>query len=230
MFIKSTSASWSACSASTLTTAGIWPPAKTCCDCVIRIFLSTTISHRSRPNPAIRSRERFRQRPRASTTGIDAVAGDAVGRELIRLGVTADRLTPDERMQIIASLENGGIFPAEGARSRMWPTLHCTRRPVCVPLFSQIKRTTAIPLRNNKIKTQTAKPERNSSDFAVLLLLRFSLIAGGCSHVSKLHAPVVLADSGCCGQFDRHCDDACRRMSDSSRGACCSRACRCEPA
>ena len=54
--------------ASTLTTAGIWPPAKTCCGCVIRIFLSTTISHRSRPNPVIRSRERFRQRPRASTT------------------------------------------------------------------------------------------------------------------------------------------------------------------
>ena len=54
--------------ASTLTTAGIWPPAKMCCDCVIRIFLSTTISHRSRPNPVIHSRERFRQRPRASTT------------------------------------------------------------------------------------------------------------------------------------------------------------------
>ena len=48
--------------------ARIWPPAKTCCGCVIRIFLSTTISHRSRPNPVIRSRERFRQRPRASTT------------------------------------------------------------------------------------------------------------------------------------------------------------------
>ena len=51
-----------------LTTAGIWPPAKTCCGCVIRIFLSTTILHRSRPNPVIHSRERFRQRPRASTT------------------------------------------------------------------------------------------------------------------------------------------------------------------
>ena len=31
-------------------------------------ILSTTISHRSRPNPVIHSRERFRQRPRASTT------------------------------------------------------------------------------------------------------------------------------------------------------------------
>ena len=36
---------------------------------------------------------------------IDAVAGDAVGRELIRLGVTADRLTPDERMQIMLRLK-----------------------------------------------------------------------------------------------------------------------------
>ena len=99
---------------------------------------------------------------------IDAVAGDAVGRELIRLGVTADRLTPDERMQIIASLENGGIFLLKGAVKDVADALHCSQASV-YRYLSQIKRTTAIPLRNNKIKTQTAKPERNSSDFAVLL-------------------------------------------------------------
>ena len=70
----------------------IRPPAKTCCGCVIRIFLSTTISHRSRPNPVIRSRERSPATTESFHNSIDAVAGDAVGRELIRLGVTADRL------------------------------------------------------------------------------------------------------------------------------------------
>ena len=55
------------------------------------------------------------------------MAGDAVGRELIRLGVTADRLTPDERMQIIASLENGGIFLLKGAVKDVADALHCSQ-------------------------------------------------------------------------------------------------------
>ena len=116
---------------------------------------------------------------------IDAVAGDAVGRELIRLGVTADRLTPDERMQIIASLENGGIFPAEGRGQG------CGRRAAllagqCVTaIFPRLKGRQQFRFGITRT-AQTAKPERNSSDFAVLLLLHFSLIAGGCSHVSKI--------------------------------------------
>ena len=79
---------------------------------------------------------------------IDAVAGDAVGRELIRLGVTADRLTPDERMQIIASLESGGIFLLKGAVKDVADALHCSQASV-YRYLPRLKRTTAIPLRNN---------------------------------------------------------------------------------
>ena len=68
-----------------------------------------------------------------------AVAGDAVGRELIRLGVTADRLTPDERMQIIASLENGGIFLLKGAVKDVADALHCSQASV-YRYLSQIKK------------------------------------------------------------------------------------------
>ena len=66
-------------------------------------------------------------------------AGDAVGRELIRLGVTADRLTPDERMQIIASLENGGIFLLKGAVKDVADALHCSQASV-YRYLSQIKK------------------------------------------------------------------------------------------
>ena len=85
----------------------------------------------------IRSRERFRQRPRASTTR--STRWQAVGRELIRLGVAADRLTPDERMQIIASLENGGIFLLKGAVKDVADALHCSQASV-YRYLSQIKK------------------------------------------------------------------------------------------
>ena len=67
------------------------------------------------------------------------LACDAVGRELIRLGVTADRLTPDERMQIIASLENGGIFLLKGAVKDVADALHCSQASV-YRYLSQIKK------------------------------------------------------------------------------------------
>ena len=70
---------------------------------------------------------------------IDAVAGDAVGRELARLGVTADRLTPDERIQVIASLETGGIFLLKGAVKDVADALHCSQASV-YRYLSQIKK------------------------------------------------------------------------------------------
>lgn len=70
---------------------------------------------------------------------IDAVAGDAVGRELTRLGVTADRLTPDERIQIIAALEAGGIFLLKGAVKDVADALHCSQASV-YRYLSQIKK------------------------------------------------------------------------------------------
>ena len=73
-------------------------------------------------------RERFRQRP-SFHNSIGAVAGDAVGRELIRLGVTAGRLTPDERMLVITSLENGGIFLLREVKD-VADALHCSQAGV----------------------------------------------------------------------------------------------------
>ena len=70
---------------------------------------------------------------------IDAVAGDAVSRELARLGVTADRLTPDERIQIISSLEAGGIFLLKGAVKDVADALHCSQASV-YRYRSQIKK------------------------------------------------------------------------------------------
>nr|WP_297275039.1 PAS domain-containing protein [uncultured Agathobaculum sp.] len=70
---------------------------------------------------------------------IDAVAGDAVGRELALLGVTADRLTPDERIQIISSLEAGGIFLLKGAVKDVADALHCSQASV-YRYLSQIKK------------------------------------------------------------------------------------------
>lgn len=70
---------------------------------------------------------------------IDAVAGDAVSRELARLGVTADRLTPDERIQIISSLEAGGIFLLKGAVKDVADALRCSQASV-YRYLSQIKK------------------------------------------------------------------------------------------
>jgi predicted transcriptional regulator YheO len=70
---------------------------------------------------------------------IDAVTGDAVGRELAVLGVTADRLTPEERMKIIASLEASGTFLLKGAVKDVAEALHCSQASV-YRYLSQIKK------------------------------------------------------------------------------------------
>ena len=90
-----------------------------CCDCVIRIFLSTTVSHRGRPNPVIHSRERISATTESFHNSIDAVAGDDVaGRPRTHPPRRNRRPSPpDRRMQIIASLRTGGIFLLK-ARSR----------------------------------------------------------------------------------------------------------------
>ena len=69
---------------------------------------------------------------------IDAVAAEALGRELARLGVTADRLTPEERVQIIAVLEQGGIFLLKGAVKDVAAALRCSPASV-YRYLSQLK-------------------------------------------------------------------------------------------
>lgn len=70
---------------------------------------------------------------------IDAVAGDAIGRELTRLGVTADRLTVEERIQVISALDADGIFLLKGAVKDVADALHCSQASV-YRYLSQIKR------------------------------------------------------------------------------------------
>lgn len=71
-----------------------------------------------------------------NTTG--AVAGDAIHRELEQLGVPADRLTSEERLHIIASLEKGGIFLLKGAVKDVAAELRCSQASV-YRYLSQIK-------------------------------------------------------------------------------------------
>lgn len=70
---------------------------------------------------------------------IDAVAGDAVARALAAFGVSADRLTPDERIQIITQLETDGIFLLKGAVKDVADALHCSQASV-YRYLSQLKR------------------------------------------------------------------------------------------
>ncbi|MCI8855856.1 MAG: hypothetical protein HFH26_04815 [Clostridiaceae bacterium] len=70
---------------------------------------------------------------------IDAVASDAVNRELARLGVDADRLTPEERIEIITALEAGGIFLLKGAVKDVADALHCSQASV-YRYLSQVKK------------------------------------------------------------------------------------------
>ncbi|MFR0942021.1 MAG: helix-turn-helix domain-containing protein [Butyricicoccus sp.] len=179
-----------------MTTAGIWPPAKTCCGCVIRIFLSTTTIAPQQAEPG----DPFPRAVPATTesfhNSIDAVAGDAVGRELIRLGVTADRLTPDERMQIIASLESGGIFLLKGAVKDVADALHCSQASVYryLPRLKG-RHQFRFGITFSMSMTKTAESERNAR-ILPFHFLSAKLLTGGIHYVSRVHPPVVLADPG----------------------------------
>lgn len=70
---------------------------------------------------------------------IDAVAAEAVARALESAGVTADRLTPEERVQIIAQLDSGGIFLLKGAVKDVADALQCSQASV-YRYLSQIKK------------------------------------------------------------------------------------------
>lgn len=82
--------------------------------------------------------------PESFHNSIDAVASDAVNRELGLLGVTADRLTAEERMQIIGALEAGGIFLLKGAVKDVADALQCSQASV-YRYLSQVKKDEAKP-------------------------------------------------------------------------------------
>ena len=56
----------------------------------------------------------------------DAVALDAINRELERMGVTPGHLTHSERLQVITSLESAGIFLLKGAIKSTAAALGCS--------------------------------------------------------------------------------------------------------
>lgn len=73
--------------------------------------------------PARRTPEMFSDSP-------EAVVRDAVGRELGRRGVAAERLTADERAEIILALDEGGIFLIKGAVKDVAAELGCSQASV----------------------------------------------------------------------------------------------------
>lgn len=60
----------------------------------------------------------------------EALVRDAVDRELGRRGVTAGRLTADERVEIIAALDESGIFLIKGAVKDVAAELGCSQASV----------------------------------------------------------------------------------------------------
>ena len=68
----------------------------------------------------------------------DSVIRDAIQLELNRIGVSADRLTANERMQIIAALEEQGIFLLKGVVKDVALGLKCSQASV-YRYMSQLK-------------------------------------------------------------------------------------------
>ena len=62
-----------------------------------------------------------RSSPEKFRNSADAVALDAINRELERMGVT-----PEKRLQVIAALEAGGLFLLKGAVKSAAASLHCS--------------------------------------------------------------------------------------------------------
>lgn len=61
---------------------------------------------------------------------IHGVATDAVLRELDQRGITADRLSADERVQIIGALDSEGIFLLKGAVKDVAEAMGCSQASV----------------------------------------------------------------------------------------------------
>ena len=76
--------------------------------------------------------------PEKFRNSTEAVAIDAINRELEQLGVTAERLTSEERLKIIGALEADGIFLLKGAVKDVAAGLHCSQASV-YRYLSQIK-------------------------------------------------------------------------------------------
>lgn len=72
----------------------------------------------------------FREDPEKFRNSMEAVVADAINRKLEQMGCTAQRLTPEERLQIIAALEEGGIFLLKGAVKDTAAALYCSQASI----------------------------------------------------------------------------------------------------
>jgi predicted transcriptional regulator YheO len=70
------------------------------------------------------------QVPESFRNSTEAVAADAIAWQLKLLGVTAHRLTTEERVKIIAALDKSGIFLLKGAVRDVAQQLHCSQASV----------------------------------------------------------------------------------------------------
>ena len=100
-------------------------------DMFVTDILPLNVTGNDVPPPGRPTPEKFRN-------STDAVAVDAINRELEHLGVTAERLTSEERLKIITALEANGIFLLKGAVKDVAAGLHCSQASV-YRYLSQIK-------------------------------------------------------------------------------------------
>ena len=100
-------------------------------DMFVTDILPLNVTGNDAPPPGRPTPEKFRN-------STDAVAVDAISRELEHMGVTAERLTSEERLKIITALEADGIFLLKGAVKDVAAGLHCSQASV-YRYLSQIK-------------------------------------------------------------------------------------------
>lgn len=72
----------------------------------------------------------LREDPEKFRNSTEAVVSDAIARKLEQMGCTPQRLTSEERMQIIASLDEGGIFLLKGAVKDAASALSCSQASI----------------------------------------------------------------------------------------------------
>ena len=90
------------------------------------------------PQPGAAKAPEDRPDPENFRNSAEAVTIDAINRELDRMGVVPERLTPEERLQVIAALEAGGTFLLKGAVKCAAASLRCSQASV-YRYLSQIK-------------------------------------------------------------------------------------------
>ncbi len=90
-------------------------------------FVSEVVFPESAPKVAAGEAARVPEEFHNST---EAVAADAISFELDRIGVPPDRLTPEERYQIICNLEQNGVFLLKGTVRDVAERLCCSQATV----------------------------------------------------------------------------------------------------